>query len=46
MDDIHLRILKRTVNSLSHQQFNNAEYLLLRLGRKQGSDLVVTEDNH
>ena len=46
MDDIHLRILKHTVNSLSHQQFNNAEYLLLQLGRRQGSDLVVTEDNH
>ncbi len=46
MDDIHLRILKHTVNSLSHQQFHNAEYLLLHLGRSQSQDLAVTEDNH
>ncbi len=46
MDDIHLRILKHTVNSLSHQQFLNAEYLLLHLGRSQSPDLVVTEDAH
>jgi len=46
LDDIHLRILKHTVNSLSHQQFHNAEYLLLRLGRIQALELNVTEDAH
>jgi hypothetical protein len=46
MDDIHLRILKHTVNSLSHQQFHNAEYLLMHLGRSQSPDLAVAEDAH